>query len=129
MKKNRITKYGNFLRKTSIDELPSLINILKGELSFVGPRPLLMEYLPLYSDEHSKRHEIKPGLTGWAAINGRNNSSWKTKLDLDIWYLKNKSFFLDIKILFFTFLKVITREGVNTKEGNLMPNLKKNYYK
>lgn len=125
----RTTKYGNFLRKTSIDELPSLFNILKGELSFVGPRPLLIEYLPLYSDVHSRRHEIKPGLTGWAAVNGRNMSSWENKLNLDIWYVKNKSFFLDFKILVLTLYKVLKREGINTKDGDLMPKLKKDYFK
>ena len=127
--KIRITKYGNFLRKTSIDELPSLINILKGELSFVGPRPLLMEYLSLYSTEHSRRHEVKPGLTGWAAINGRNNIDWETKLDMDIWYIKNMSLILDTKIFLLTFFKVLKREGVNTKNGDFMPKLKKNYKK
>ena len=127
--KSRITKYGNFLRKTSIDEIPSLFNILKGELSFIGPRPLLMEYLPLYSSEHSRRHDVKPGLTGWAAINGRNNIDWETKLDMDIWYIKNMSLFLDLKIFLLTFFKVLKREGVNTKSGDFMPNLKKNYNK
>ena len=125
----RKSRYGNIIRKTSIDELPSLFNILKGDLSFVGPRPLLMEYLPIYSNKHSKRHDIKPGLTGWAAINGRNLNSWKKKLDFDIWYLKNISFILDIKILFITFYKVFKREGINTRENKLMAKLKENYYR
>ena len=124
----RITKYGNFIRKTSIDELPSLINILKGELSFVGPRPLLVEYLPIYSKKHSKRHNVKPGLTGWAAVNGRNLSSWKKRLDLDVCYIKYISLFLDIKILFLTLFKVLKREGVNTRENQVMPKLKKDYF-
>ncbi len=113
---NRITTVGKFLRKTSLDELPEIWNILKGEMSFVGPRPLLNEYLDLYSAEHRLRHSIKPGITGWAQINGRNNIDWNQKLSLDIWYLKNRTLFLDIKIIFITIIKVIQRRDVN-KEG------------
>ena len=127
--KKRLTKYGNLLRKTSIDEIPSLVNILQGDLSFVGPRPLLMEYLNIYNQIHAKRHDIKPGLTGWAAVNGRNSNTWKVKLDQDIWYLENRSFFLDVKILLLTIYKVFKREGINTKQGGLMPKLLKNYDK
>ena len=113
---NRITTVGKFLRKTSLDELPEIWNILKGEMSFVGPRPLLNEYLDLYSAEHRLRHSIKPGITGWAQINGRNNIDWNQKLSLDIWYIKNRTLFLDIKIIFITIIKVIQRRDVN-KEG------------
>ncbi len=112
----RLTKFGRFLRSTSLDELPELFNVLKGEMSFVGPRPLLQEYLPLYSKEQRRRHEVKPGITGWAQINGRNNINWKNKFELDIWYVKHISFILDIKILWLTFWKVIRREGI-AQEG------------
>jgi sugar transferase EpsL len=108
----RITKIGSFLRKTSLDELPSFINVLKGEMSIVGPRPLLMEYLALYTEEQSKRHSVKPGITGWAQINGRNAISWEEKFDFDIWYIDNKSFWIDIKILFLTLIKVLKRDGI-----------------
>tara|TARA_B100001939_G_C16857312_1_gene580187 strand:+ start:280 stop:870 length:591 start_codon:yes stop_codon:yes gene_type:complete len=109
---NRITKFGNFLRKTSIDELPEIFNILKGDMSFVGPRPLLMEYLNLYSEEEKLRHSVKPGITGWAQINGRNNIDWKQKLELDIWYVKNRNIILDLKIIFITIFMVIRGRGV-----------------
>lgn len=109
----RITKIGSFLRKTSLDELPQLINVLKGDLSLVGPRPLLVEYLPLYNDKQKRRHDVKPGITGWAQINGRNAISWEQKFDYDIWYVENWSLVLDFKILVLTFLKVINRTGVN----------------
>ena len=106
----RITSLGSILRSTSIDELPELVNILKGEMSFVGPRPLLTEYMKLYSEEQNRRHDVRPGITGWAQINGRNSIGWDEKFKLDIWYVDNRSFPLDIKILFLTFKKVIFRE-------------------
>lgn len=109
----RLTSFGLFLRKYSLDELPQLLNVLKGELSLVGPRPLLMDYLPLYTNEQFKRHDVKPGITGWAQINGRNLITWEEKFELDIWYVRNQSFLLDVKILFFTVLKVIKKEGIN----------------
>lgn len=110
---DRITKLGMFIRKTSIDELPQLINVLKGDMSLIGPRPLLFKYIPLYSKEQYRRHSVKPGITGWAQVNGRNAISWKKKFELDVYYVDNISLFLDIKILWLTFLKVIKREGVN----------------
>lgn len=112
----RMTSFGKTMRSLSIDELPELINILKGDMSIVGPRPLLVQYLPLYNDEQIKRHNTLPGLTGWAQINGRNNLSWNEKFDLDLWYVKNRSFKLDLKIIFLTIYKVIKREDIN-KEG------------
>lgn len=112
----RMTKLGEYLRRLSLDELPELINILKGDMSLIGPRPLLTQYLPLYNDRQIKRHDVLPGLTGWAQINGRNNISWKQKFELDVWYVENWSLWLDIKILFITFYKVIKREGIN-QEG------------
>ena len=111
----RMTKFGNFLRKYSLDELPELFNVLKGDMSLVGPRPLLVEYLPLYSKEQARRHEVKPGITGWAQINGRNDISWEEKFKLDIWYVDNRSFWLDLKILWFTLFKILKCEGVNKK--------------
>ena len=109
----RLTKFGKFLRSTSLDELPSLWNVLKGDISLVGPRPLLVEYLPLYSTQQARRHEVKPGITGWAQINGRNAISWDEKFDLDVWYVDNQSIWLDIKILWLTVKKVIVRDGIN----------------
>ncbi|KXY35135.1 sugar transferase [Bacillus cereus] len=109
----RLTKFGKFLRKYSLDEIPQLINVLKGDISLVGPRPLLMEYLPLYTEEQAKRHEVRPGITGWAQVNGRNAISWEDKFKFDVWYVNNKSFWLDIKILFLTLKKVIQSEGVH----------------
>lgn len=103
----RLTSVGNFVRKTSIDELPQLINVLKGEMSIVGPRPLLKEYVPLYNNEQKKRHTVKPGITGWAQVNGRNALSWPEKFAFDVWYVEHQSFWLDIKILFLTIVKVI----------------------
>ena len=117
----RITPFGSILRSTSMDELPELFNIFKGEMSFVGPRPLLIEYMKLYSKEQNRRHDVKPGITGWAQINGRNNISWNRKFDLDVWYVDNQTFFLDIKILFLTVLKVISREGI-TQDGSVTSN-------
>ena len=109
----RLTLFGQRLRKFSIDELPQLFNVLKGDLSLVGPRPLLMEYLELYSPEQERRHEVRPGITGWAQVNGRNNISWEEKFKLDVWYVNHQSFFLDIKIILLTVYKVIKREGIS----------------
>ncbi|EHJ93071.1 hypothetical protein KUC_0015 [Vreelandella boliviensis LC1] len=109
----RMTPFGQFLRSTSLDELPELWNVLKGDMSLVGPRPLLMEYLPLYSKEQYRRHEMRPGVTGWAQINGRNAISWEDKFKLDVWYVDNRSFWLDMKILFLTVKKVLARDGVS----------------
>lgn len=109
----RLTRIGSFVRKSSLDELPQLINVLKGEMSLIGPRPLLKEYLPLYSVEQARRHDVTPGITGWAQVNGRNNISWCEKFKLDIYYVDNISFSLDMKILWLTILNVIRRDGVN----------------
>lgn len=120
--KNRFTKFGNSLRFSSLDELPSLWNVVKGDMSLIGPRPLLEQYLPLYNAHQARRHEIKPGITGWAQINGRNTISWKKRFDLDIWYVDNKSILLDIKIFFKTINKVIKRQGaVYSKKDPTMP--------
>lgn len=113
---NRITAVGTFLRKTSLDELPQLINVLKGDMSLVGPRPLLPKYLSLYSDEQNRRHEVKPGITGWAQVNGRNNISWKRKFELDVWYVDNQSFLLDIRILWMTLIKVLKRKDITSDD-------------
>ncbi|MEI5893028.1 sugar transferase [Bacillus cereus] len=117
----RLTKVGKFLRKYSLDELPQLINVLKGQLSLVGPRPLLMEYLPLYSQEQAKRHNVRPGITGWAQINGRNSISWDEKFKLDVWYVENQSFLLDLKILYLTISKVLKSEGITNNKHVTMP--------
>jgi sugar transferase EpsL len=109
----RLTPFGQFLRKFSLDEYPQLFNVLKGDISLVGPRPLLMEYLPLYTKEQLARHNVRPGITGWAQINGRNAISWEEKFKLDVWYVNNNSFLLDLKILFITAYKVVTSEGIN----------------
>ena len=109
----RMTPFGSFLRAASLDELPELWNVLKGDMSLVGPRPLLMEYLPLYSPEQARRHEVRPGVTGWAQINGRNALSWEEKFRLDVWYVDNQSFWLDLKILALTVKKVFVREGIS----------------
>ena len=122
--KERITKLGAILRKTSLDELPELINILKGEMSFIGPRPLLEEYLPLYSKEQFRRHNVRPGLSGWAQINGRNNINWDQKFKLDLWYVKNISFALDLKILFLTFLYIFKHSKVNQNDDLSMSKFK-----
>ncbi|TVZ23008.1 lipopolysaccharide/colanic/teichoic acid biosynthesis glycosyltransferase [Dokdonia sp. Hel_I_63] len=114
--KERLSPLGLFIRKISLDEIPQLINVLKGDMSLVGPRPLLPQYLKLYSVEQSKRHIVKPGITGWAQVNGRNNITWTRKFELDVFYVKNLSFILDIKVLYKTFLKVILREDIN-KDG------------
>ena len=122
----RLTKFGKLLRSTSLDELPSLWNVLKGDMSLVGPRPLLVEYLPLYSSKQARRHEVKPGITGWAQVNGRNAISWDEKFDLDVWYVDNKSIWLDIKILSMTIKKVITRSGINQDRQATMEKFKGN---
>ena len=109
----RLTKAGNFCRKYSLDELPQLFNVLKGDMSLVGPRPLLFKYLPLYNNEQRRRHEVRPGITGWAQVNGRNSISWQQKFKCDVYYVNNVSFMLDIKILWLTFMKVIKKEGIN----------------
>lgn len=112
----RMTKLGKLLRATSLDELPELWNVLKGDMSLVGPRPLLMDYLPLYSAEQFRRHEVRPGITGWAQVNGRNTLSWEERFKMDVWYVDNQSFWLDLKILILTVRKVLIREGIS-KEG------------
>lgn len=109
----RMTPFGSFLRSASLDELPGLWNVLKGDMSLVGPRPLLVEYLPLYSDEQARRHTVKPGITGWAQVNGRNAISWDEKFKFDVWYVDNKSMLIDIKILFLTIKKVFIRDGIS----------------
>lgn len=122
---DRLTKFGNFLRSTSLDELPSLWSVFKGDMSLVGPRPLLIEYLTFYSDKQSRRHEVRPGITGWAQVNGRNAISWEEKFELDVWYVDNQSFLLDLKILWLTLKKVLAREGISPKDQVLMPRFDK----
>ena len=117
----RMTSFGRFLRSSSLDELPELWNVVKGDMSLVGPRPLLMEYLPLYSPRQARRHEARPGVTGWAQVNGRNSLSWDEKFELDVWYVENQSFWLDIKILWLTVKKVIVREGISAAGEATMP--------
>tara|TARA_Y100001968_G_C19280055_1_gene678770 strand:- start:68 stop:706 length:639 start_codon:yes stop_codon:yes gene_type:complete len=117
----RLTAFGHWLRKTSIDEIPGLINILLGEMSFVGPRPLMSKYLPLYSKEQFRRHEVKPGITGWAQVNGRNSISWEDKFKYDVWYVDNCNIFIDMKILFMTFIKVLKKDGVDLDKDVTMP--------
>jgi sugar transferase EpsL len=117
----RLTSFGRFLRSTSLDEFPSLLNVLKGDMSLVGPRPLLMKYLPLYSPEQSRRHEVKPGITGWAQVNGRNTISWDEKFRLDVWYVDNWSLWLDIRVLAMTMLHVLLRKGINHNATETMP--------
>ena len=111
----RLSSFGRFLRGSSLDELPELWNVIKGDMSLVGPRPLLMEYLPLYTEEQARRHDVRPGITGWAQVNGRNAISWEEKFKLDVWYVENQSFFLDVKILALTILKVIKRDGISAQ--------------
>jgi len=118
---NRITKVGAFIRKYSLDEILQLVNVLKGDMSLIGPRPLLIEYLPLYNEEQQMRHNVRPGITGWAQINGRNSISWAKKFELDVWYVNNLNFILDIKILFLTVKKIIVKEGVNSGQDIIMP--------
>lgn len=116
----RLTKAGRFIRSTSLDELPQLINVLKGDMSLIGPRPLLVSYLPLYNEFQARRHEVRPGITGWTQVNGRNSIDWDTKFKLDVWYVDHVSFWLDVKILWLTFRKVIKREGINASENTTM---------
>ncbi|EHH2476281.1 sugar transferase [Vibrio vulnificus] len=123
----RMTPFGDKLRSLSLDELPELWNVLKGEMSLVGPRPLLMQYLPLYSPEQARRHEVRPGVTGWAQINGRNAIGWEEKFKLDVWYVNNRSFCLDIKILFLTIKKVFVKEGISADDHVTMPEFKGNH--
>ena len=110
----RLVGIGKFIRSTSLDELPQLLNVLKGDMSFVGPRPLLIEYLPLYNERQKKRHDVKPGITGWAQVNGRNAISWEQKFEYDVWYVEHQSFWLDMKILWMTFLKVVKRSDISS---------------
>lgn len=117
----RLTKLGKFLRKFSLDEFPQLMNVVKGEMSLVGPRPLLMEYLELYTENQNKRHKVKPGITGWAQVNGRNSISWEEKFEYDVWYVENQSILIDLKILFLTFIKVIKSEGIQNGKNSTMP--------
>lgn len=122
----RITKIGQFVRKTSLDEIPQLINVLKGDMSLIGPRPLLVEYLTLYSQDQKKRHRIQPGITGWAQVNGRNAISWQKKFELDVWYVNNVTLMLDIKIVWFTILKVIKRDDISSGTSATMEAFKGN---
>ena len=124
--KDRITKFGQFLRSTSLDELPSLWSVLNGDMSLIGPRPLLVEYLPLYSKKQARRHEVRPGVTGWAQVNGRNAISWDEKFEMDVWYVDNQSFLLDIKILWLTLKKVIKRDGISHNNHVTMDKFKGN---
>ncbi len=117
----RLTAFGRFLRATSLDELPELWNVLCGEMSLVGPRPLLMEYLPLYSPEQARRHEVRPGITGWAQVNGRNALSWEERFKLDVWYVDHRSLWLDLRILWLTVRKVLVREGISAQGEATMP--------
>ncbi len=117
----RMTRLGQFLRNTSLDELPELWNVLKGDMSLVGPRPLLMEYLPLYSPEQARRHEVRPGVTGWAQVNGRNALGWDQKFALDVWYVDNRSFWLDLRIIWQTIRKVVMRDGISAAGEATMP--------
>lgn len=117
---DRLTKYGLFLRNTSLDELPELINILKGDMSVIGPRPLLVQYIPLYNEHQHRRHEVRPGLSGWAQVNGRNTITWEDKFDMDVYYVDNYNLLLDIKILFMTVLNVLKREGISSETSATM---------
>jgi len=116
----RITKTGNFIRKTSLDEIPQLLNVIKGDMSVVGPRPLLIAYLPLYNKEQAKRHNVRPGITGWAQVNGRNAISWEQKFEYDVWYVNHVSFKIDVNIIFKTISKVFKREGISASENVTM---------
>jgi lipopolysaccharide/colanic/teichoic acid biosynthesis glycosyltransferase len=122
----RLTKTGAIIRSLSLDELPQLFNVVKGDMSFVGPRPLLPEYLPLYDERQKRRHDVKPGITGWAQVNGRNALSWRERFELDVWYVEHRSFLLDMKILWLTLLKVLKREGVSSRTGATMEKFKGN---
>lgn len=121
---NRVTKIGHFIRKYSLDEVPQLINVIKGNMSIVGPRPLLTSYLPLYNNFQKQRHKVKPGITGWAQVNGRNAISWESKFEYDVWYVENQSFLIDLKIILLTIKKIMRPEGINTSEGANMPEFK-----
>lgn len=116
----RMTSIGNVIRKTSLDEIPQLVNVLTGDMSLIGPRPLLVEYLSLYSTEQAKRHRVRPGITGWAQVNGRNQVSWSEKFEMDLWYIKNMSFAVDLKILFLTIKKVLLKEGISSQTSVTM---------
>ncbi len=116
----RLTPIGKFIRSTSLDELPQLWNVIKGDMSFIGPRPLLVDYLPLYNSEQIRRHEVRPGITGWAQVNGRNTISWKRKFELDLWYIDNLSFLLDVKIIFLTLKKVFLRKDISSGSSATM---------
>jgi len=118
--KYRLTKVGQLLRNLSLDELPQLLNVMKGDMSIVGPRPLLPEYVPLYNDFQNRRHEVKPGITGWAQVNGRNAITWQEKFKLDVWYVKNQSVLLDVKILLLTILKVVKKDGISSETSSTM---------
>lgn len=120
----RLTKAGIFFRKYSLDEIPQLLNVLKGDMSIIGPRPLLIKYLPLYNDFQKQRHNIKPGITGWAQVNGRNAISWDQKFEYDVWYVNNLSFLVDLKIILLTIEKVFKQSGINTKTNEIMPDFK-----
>lgn len=120
----RMTRLGTLLRATSLDELPELINVLRGDMSLVGPRPLLMKYLPLYTEEQNRRHDVRPGITGWAQVNGRNAIGWDERFALDVWYVENRTFWLDIRILWLTVLKVLKRDGVSAAGHVTMPEFK-----
>ena len=122
----RLTKLGNFVRKTSLDEIPQLLNVIKGDMSLIGPRPLLVQYLPLYSKKQKRRHEVRPGITGWAQVNGRNTVSWNKKFDYDVWYVDNHSIWLDIKILLLSIKKVILQEGISAENDVTMYKFKGN---
>ncbi len=123
---DRITKLGKFLRETSLDELPSVINVLKGEMSFVGPRPFIAKYINLYNEKQKQRHNVRPGITGWAQVSGRNKITWEEKFELDIWYVNNFSLYVDIKILLFTIITVVKKEGMNQSDKNTMDEFKGN---
>ena len=123
---DRLTKVGNFVRSTSLDEIPQLINVIKGDMSLIGPRPLLVQYLPLYNDTQRRRHEVRPGITGWAQVNGRNAISWTQKFEYDVWYVDNISLSLDVKILVRTIMKVFKREGISSETSSTMEAFKGN---
>ena len=117
---DRLTTVGRWVRKLSLDEIPQLLNVIKGDMSLIGPRPLLMEYIPLYNEEQKRRHDIRPGITGWAQVNGRNTIDWKTKFELDVWYVNNVSFILDLRIIFMTIFKVLKVEGISSESSATM---------
>lgn len=125
----RLTRVGSFVRKTSLDEIPQLLNVIKGDMSLIGPRPLLPSYLEIYSDFENRRHEVKPGITGWAQVNGRNTISWDEKFEYDVWYVDHFSILLDFKILFMTIKKVLIREGISNNEGHVSMPAFTQYYK